>query len=328
MSENNLNRNVSNDEIDLLDLFNRIGRKFSQWASAAVRAVLRATVFLLKSWLPLSLSIIAGLGISLLLKTTSPSIYTSDLVLKNNTISNADMISYINRLHTYCKEKNYTELSRIFSVAPQNGADITDISAYWIIDKGKDGIPDFVDYKNKHNIYDTLDLRMFDRLDIRAKIKSSQDFPVIRKGILSFINSDSLYQQRNRVRIKQNGEMLSRLDYDIIQLDSLQKVKYFEETRNRMPKNGGQMIFLQEQKTQLLYSDIYALYSRKQALEADRDLYEDIVTVLSEFSVPVKQTNGVLFYSKIIIPVIFTITLIILIFLANRKKFNEIYNKY
>jgi hypothetical protein len=121
---------------------------------------------------------------------------------------------------------------------------------------------------------------------------------------------------------------LARLDYDILQLDSLQKVKYFEETRNNKSKNGGQMIFLQEQKTQLVYTDIYTLYSRKQALERERDLYSKIVTILSDFPFPVVPENGILYYGKTIIPLFFVITLILLIILANKKKLKEVYNKY
>lgn len=328
MPENTVNKNVRNDEIDLLDLFTRIGKRLNKWTNALGRIFLTAIVFLLKRWLPLGFSLIAGVGLSFLLKVTSTSFYTSDLVLRNNTVSNADMISYLNRLHTYCKEENFQALADAVSLTPQQVDNVIDISAFWIIDKGGDGIPDFVDYRNKHDIYDTTDFRLQDRLDIRVRIKLPQEFPNIRKGILSFISSDSLFQQRNRVRIRQNQELLSRLDYDIVQLDSLQKVKYFEETRNTKPLNGGQMIFLQEQKTQLVYTDIYALYSRKQALESERDLYRGIVTVLSEFSSPAKQENGVLFYGKSVIPILFILTLILLILLANRTQIKDIYNKY
>jgi hypothetical protein len=135
-------------------------------------------------------------------------------------------------------------------------------------------------------------------------------------------------QQRNRIRLRQNQELLTRLDYDLLQLDSLQKVKYFEETRNMKPNGGGQMIFLQEQKTQLVYPEIYSLYTRKQILETERDLYKGIVTVLSDFSLPSKRENGVTYYGKHVIPFFFFITLSILILLVNRRKLEEIYKKY
>jgi hypothetical protein len=85
---------------------------------------------------------------------------------------------------------------------------------------------------------------------------------------------------------------------------------------------------MQEQKTQLVYNDIYFLYARKQNLESERDLYKGIVTILSDFSLPTKRDNGAMYYGKSIIPFFFLITLLILILTANRRKLQEIYQKY
>lgn len=328
MSENIQKANQKDDEIDLLDLFKKIGSTLNRWLSGLGHAFLVSIIFLLRRWLPLGFSIILGVGASYLFKATFTPFYESDLVLKNNTISNGDMISYLNRLHAYCKQNNSKGIETALSFSAQQANSIIDIRAFWIIDKNRDGTSDYVDYDDNHNIYDTVNVRMQDRLDIRVSISPPQEFPEIMKGIISFINSDSLFQQRNRLRIRQINELLARLDYDILQLDSLQKVKYFEETRNRQPQSGGQMIFLQEQKTQLVYTDIYALYGRKQTLESERDLNREIVTVLSEFATPVKRDNGGLYYGRYLIPIFFTLMLLILILLANRNKITEIYKKY
>jgi hypothetical protein len=329
MSENTTTtKNVRDDEIDLLDLFRRMGKTFIRWANALGRAFLISMVFMLRRWLPLGLSIALGMGVSFIFKATSDSAYTSDLILRNNAVSTDEMITYINRLHTFCVEQNKLALTQAISLTPDQIRNINDISAFWIIDNGKDGVPDFVDINMKHNVYDTVNVRMLDRLNVRVKINSPQELSNVKDGIIKYINLHSLFQQRNEVRIRQIREMLARLDYDILQLDSLQKVKYFEETRSMQPKSGGQMVFLQEQKTQLIYSDIYPLYIRKQALEADLDLYQGIVTVLSDFTIPALRDNGAFFYAKKYVPLLFIFTLFVLILLANRRKLTEVYNKY
>ena len=341
MSENTTNnKNVRDDEIDLLDLFRRMGRTLNRWGNALGEAFLISIVFLLKRWLPLGLSIVAGIGLSYFLRTSNASFYTSDIVFRNNLVlldmkkgrdnsgTTSELISKINKLHTFCLENNFSALSDALSMKPESVRNISDVSAYWIIDQGKDGIPDYVDYKDNHSVYDTTNIRMQDRLDISIKINSTQDLNLVRDGIIKFIDSDSLYQQRNKVRIRQNHELLTRLNYDIVQLDSLQKVKYFEETRNMKPTTGGQIVFMQEQKTQLVYDNIYALYSKKQLLESERDLYKGIVTILSDFSIPAKRENGGMYYGKLVIPFVFFLTLLVLIILANRRKLDEIYKKY
>ena len=341
MSENlSNNKDVRNDEIELLELFRRFGRTLNRWANALGNAFLISVVFLIKRWLPLGISILAGIGLSYFLKSASESSYTSDLMLRNNLViidkvklkdnsgTTAELMSKINKLHTFCYERNNTALSSALGMKPESVQNISDISAYWVIDQGRDGIPDYVDYKGNHNVYDTVNIRMQDRIDVRVRINSPQDLNLVRDGIIKFIDNDSLYQQRNNVRLRQNLEMLKRYDFDIKQLDSLQKVKYFEETRNMKPANGGQIIFMQEQKTQLLYSDIYSLYSRKQALENERDLYYKVVTVLSDFSFPSRRENGGIYYGRLVIPIFFVTMLLILILLANRQKIKEIYKKY
>jgi hypothetical protein len=340
MPENTSKKNVRDDEIDLLELFRRMGKTINRWCHSLGKALLISVIFILKRWLPLGLSIISGVMVSYFVKIKSDSSFTSELVFRNNLAlmdrltrrdnsgTTSEIISKINKLHTFCQQRNSADLSNALVLNPESVKNILDISAFWIIDNSKDGIPDYVDYKGNHSPYDTNNIRMQDRLDIRVRIKTPQELNSVRDGIIKFIENDSLYQQRNRLRLNQNRELLAHTDYDILQLDSLQKVKYFEETRNSLPKIGGQMIFLQEQKTQLLYDDIYLLYSRKQALESEIDLYRGIMTLLSDFSAPAKRDNGTLYYGKIVIPIFFGITLLILILVANRRKLKEIYNKY
>jgi len=338
MSENNTNRNIRDDEIDLHDLFKRMSSTLSRLGNSLGRALLISFVFLLRRWIPLLISVLAGVGISYLLKVSSVSFYTSDLVFRNNlalmdaktsrdiTGTTAELISKLNKLHTFCLEKNKAALSEALSLIPDAVKNISDISAYWIIDQSRDGIPDFVDYRGNHSAYDTINIRMQDRLNIRAKINSAQNLNILSIAITKFIENDSLYRQRNRLRMIQNQDLLLRLNYDILQLDSLQKVKYFVETRNIKPNSGGQIIFMQEQKTQLLYNDIYSLYDRKQRLESERDLYKGVVTVLSDFSLPTKRENGGMYYGRYVIPISFCLTLLILIILANYKKLKEVFN--
>jgi len=325
MAENINNRN---DEIDLLDLFRRMGKGIANMSRAIGRGILISIVFMLRKWLPLGISILAGVGLSYLMKFSSEPFYTSNMVLRNNAAPIADVVNYINRLHIYCEEGNTDELSTALMMESASISNIIDISAHWIIDRNRDGIPDFTDFNNKHDVYDSINVIMRDRFDVRVQIKSSQELTSLKNGLLSYINSDSLFQHRNRVRLKQDRELLARYNYDIEQLDSLQKFKYFEETKNRQPQTGGQMIFLQEQKTQLVYPDIHSLTQSKQNLDSEIELYNDIVTVLSDFSIPTRRDNGGLYYGKKFIPIFFFGTLLILILIHNRKKIREIFEKY
>jgi hypothetical protein len=322
------NENLKNEEIDLLGLIRSIGKFILKIISALGKSVLVSIIFLLKNWIPLSVSLLLGGAISVGLKYTIPPKFSSDMVLRTNVIPAEEMITFINRLYSYQSEDNYAATASALALSEKSVANIEDILASWIIDRNHDRTPDYVDYLNNHNIYDTTDIRMTDRFNIRVRTKEPQDLEKVKNGIIKYINSDSLFVQRNRVRNQQNEVLLKRADYDIIQLDSLQKVKYFEETRNRIPEKGGQLVFLQQQNTQLVYDDIYKLYIRRQDYEQQLFLYKDIVTTISDFSVPIKPYTRIRYYAYVIIPLFFGLTIILIIIRKNKESIKHLLNRY
>jgi hypothetical protein len=317
-----------NDEIDLLDLFRRMGNGLKKMFQTLGTWIVISIVFMLKKWVWLALSVVLAVGLSFLLKYTAESFYTSEMIVSSNAVPANEIISYTNKLHTFCFEKNKAELANALGLEETKVDFVQDVEAFWVIDRGNDGIPDYTDYSGNHNVYDTVNVRLTDRLAINVKTTSPKELSEIRKGIFSFIEKNQLFQEQNRIRLAQNEDMLKRLNYDILQLDSLQKIKYFEESRNRAAEKGGQMIFLQEQKTQLIYDDIYQLYSRRQYFEKQKELFGDIITLLSDFTPPLKPENSGSYYAKILIPLFFGLCLLILILQHNRKKLFETYNKY
>jgi hypothetical protein len=328
MSKNTLPGESRGDDIDLLDLLSRIRNAFASMFNGIGRGFLVSVAFLFRNVWPLLFSVIIGLVLSLTLKMVSKPFYVSEIILRSNAIPNSDMIEYFGKLTAALKENNYAGISSALSVPLEKASKIDDIRPYWVVDKNKDNVQDYIDYKGSFNVYDTLDQRMQDRFVVEVSLGDPSILPAISKGFLSFPRNNEAFRLKNDFRLKKNTELLTRLAYDIKQLDSLQKVKYFEETRNKIPEKGGQMIFLQEQKTQLVYDDIYNLYQRKQSLEQENELYSDLITVMSDFSIPVKRHNGGFYFGEIAVPACFVITLIILILMSNRKRLKEFYRKY
>ena len=329
MSKNPELKKTNNDEIDLLDLFGRMGKTLSKWLRVTGKGLLVCIMFLIRNFTTLLVSLVLGVFISYIFKWSTNPFYVSEITLRSNTVPNAEMISYINRLKLFLKEENYTGVASSLSITQEEADRINDIEAFWVIDMNFDSIPDFADYRNNHNVYDTINVRMKDRFVIRVELKDPNDIPKMKDRLISYVNNNPVFSRQNDFRLKMADELLARLNYDIKQLDSLQKVKYFEETRYMQPpEKGGQMIFLQEHTTQLVYGDIYALYARKQELDQEKSLHPDILTVKSDFYQPSKRYNGGWYYGKTVIPFCFGLTLIYLILLRNRRKLREVYKRY
>jgi len=328
MSEQPTSKNVNNDEIDIFEFVNRIGAVLRKWANAIGRAILISVVFLVKRWIPLSLTIIVGLVISYVLKELSPSVYTSDIVFRNNTVDNEQIIAYINRLKDVT-EKNKSIFSETLGISKETSNNIISIGAFWIIDLNRDSIPDYVDYTNKHNVHDSINVRMKDRFNIQVKIKSTQDLSKVRDGLIHYINSNQFFQEKNKIRLYQLSESIKRMDIDLSRIDSLQKVKYFEETRQRATQSSNQIVLNQTQNyTQLLLKEIQDLMKEKQLLEIEQNIYSQIVTVLNDFTIPVKRTNNLSYYAGKTLPYLLIPVLLILIFISQRAAIKRIFEKY
>lgn len=328
MSTTNPPKQIRDDEIDLRDLFNRLGKTLSKWFKAVAEALVHTIVFLLKSLIPLIISVLIGAGISYALKWSTKPVYSSEITLRSNVIPVEQMISSLNQLTILLKEKNYNGVATLLSISPEKAKIIRKIEAFWIIDRNNDTIPDFVDYKKSHNVYDSLNVRMKDRFAVRVELQEPGEIPQMKDFIFSYVNHNPVFGQQNELRLKMIDELYARLNYDIEQLDSLQKVKYFEETRNIKPEEGGQIIFLQDYTTQLLYPDIYNLFRRKQELDQEKYLYNEILSVITDFHQPLKRNNGGWYYGKIVIPLCFGLMLIWLIIKKNRKKLLEVFRRY
>ncbi len=195
-----------------------------------------------------SVSLLIGVGLSYLIKWTTKPFYTSEIIFRSNAVPNSEMISHINKLNQLLLEKSAAQVREALSITPENDPGILDLKALWVIDRNNDSIPDFIDYHNRHDVYDSVNVRMKDRFAIRVKVRKSDNLDRIRDGIISYVDGNPLFKKTNEVRLRQNNEMLARINYDIEKLDSLQKVKYFEETRNRIPEKGGQMISFRNRK--------------------------------------------------------------------------------
>lgn len=328
MAENPENKPARNDEIDLLDLFRRMGNGLSRLFQKLGIAIVISIVFMFRNWIWLTISVALGIGLSFIMKNSLEDFYSSEMTISSNAVTANEVISYTNKLHTFCLENNKEELAKALGLDQSKISMVKDIQAFKMIHKSKDGIPDYLDYTDRRSISDTLDAIMNDRLSISVNTSSPKELSEIKNGIFRFIEQNPFFAKQNAIRMTQNNEIIIRMDYDIKQLDSLQKIKYFEETKNKTAEKGGQLVFLQEQKTQLIYDEIYQLYIRKKYYEKQKDVFSGVITLLSDFTVPTKPKNGALYYGKTLIPIFFIVCIIVLVVFHNRKRLMETYNKY
>jgi len=322
----NKNQPHVNDEIDLLELFSKMGKGIKRLFINIWDIFLKVTVFFIKKSPYLIIFIILGFLVALLKFNTSDRYYSSDMILRSNSTSNADMIAHINKLHFYGAEDNILALAQSLNLDSSEVANLVDIEAFWIIDKNRDGIPDLVDYRNKYD-QDTSVTHMSGRLNVRVKTKQPQNLNLIRESILHHINTNQHFERINKIKLRHLKESISKTELELSELDSLQFYKYFEE-KQKGKFSEGQMVFINEQETRLFHKSVFELVGRMQGFDRELDIYSDIVTVLDDFTPPVKPENSYLYIAKSWVIIFFVLGLIIVVVLSYRKDLISVYRKY
>jgi len=319
-------RKQTSDEIDLLELFRKTGNKFKDFIIWLWELFLRITVFFIRKSPYLITFIILGFLVALFKFKTSDRFYLSDMILRSNSVSNADMIAHINKLHFYGEEDNKQALAQSLNLDSAEVENLVDIEAFWIIDRNRDGIPDMIDDENKYD-EDTSVTHMSSRFDVRVKTLHPQSLDKVRDGILHHINTNQFFEKINRIRLIQLRERIAKTETELSELDSLQNYKYFEE-RQKGKFSEGQMVFLNEQETKLFHESVFELYQSKQDLDMELDIYSEIVTVLDDFTPPAQPENSYLHIAKTWVILFFVLGLIFMVVLSFRKELTSVYKKY
>ncbi len=282
-------------EVNLLELTRRLMRKLGDLFSWLGKILLVLSVFIVRKSFWILGFILIGVLIGFLHSRLTDKYYTSEFTTKCNIDILPDLIPNVNKLHNYCLENNTVRLEDILGLDNSVVNRIRDIEAFWIIDVNGDEIPDYVDYLKKHDVRDTLNPRLTDRFCVRIKTYDQEDFTLIRDGILGMISSDDIYARQNDMRLRAIRENLAVVSDQIQKLDSLENVKYFQNTSSSIP-SGGQIVFLEEQETELFHNDVFSLYSRKQLFEIDLEINPGPITLIGDLTYPNTEDNSLMFY--------------------------------
>ncbi|MBA7535235.1 hypothetical protein ES705_27488 [subsurface metagenome] len=319
-------RKQNSELIDLLKLFRKTRNKLKEFVTWLWELFLRITVFFIKKSPYLIAFIILGFLVALLKFNTSDRFYSSDMILRSNSVPNADMIAHINKLHFYGEGNNKQPLAQSLNLDSTEVANLLAIEAFWIIDRNMDGIPDMVDDKNNYD-EDTSVTHMSSRFDVRVKTLQPQSLNKVRDGILYHINTNQFFERINNIRLRQLRERIAKTEIELSELDSLQNYKYFEERQNGK-FSEGQMVFLNEQETMLFHESVFELYQSKQDLDMELDIYSEIVTVLDDFTPPSQPVNSYFNIAKTWVILFFVLGLIFVVVLSFRKELISVYKKY
>ena len=288
-------------EIDLSELlgkmFSAIGKSISVVFNVFLKAFAYLFLYGIRNWLPLAGFLAVGILYGVFRFYNSESVVVSDLLIRNNETTNAEMISKINNLSVYAQQKNINLLKETLSLNEVQAKSLKSIGAYWLIDNDYDGVPDFVDYKNEFNqLEDTTLRRIQNIISIRVKTTNPEILGTLKNGLYDYFNTDQELVQLNAARTKTTRDIISKIGVELAELDQLQDYEYFKKDKEStidLGKLGSLRLKGEDKDTRLLHEDVLALEQRRLDLEKELAVNGSIFTVIKDFAISQEPEKSV-----------------------------------
>ncbi|MUU79071.1 hypothetical protein [Winogradskyella endarachnes] len=277
MSEK-LPQQPNNEEVDLGQLFNAIGRLFERlfaFIGSVFKGIFSAIIYVIKPLVDNFKIVVSVLVISAILgyiyeKSKDP-IYFSEMVVKPHFDSKYQLATNIGYFNTLIGSQNYIELSNIFKIDTSDAKTLVSFE----LEAGPESQNDlFIEYDEYVQSVDTSlvdELSFIDYINnrdlmssrlfaIKSKSTKIDIFPHLQKGFKeTFENDFSGHQKKVRDTLAYIEQESLKMQLD--RLDSIQKT-YLEAIKNDSKNSNlslglGNVLPLQEEKTATKEFDLF-----------------------------------------------------------------------
>lgn len=318
MSTNSKQNTTSQDEIDLLNVFVKLGkftRKSILWLISMIGSIL---IFVLRKWLYFSTALLLTVLSAYILNKTVEPFFHSNLIIRSNATTNQTIMISLDKLGDYAKAGNYAALSDELDLSLEEAGKIKGLETFWLYDIGGDGIYDGIDFDDRF-LSDTSIMKLENEFVIRISIMDTDILESVENSLVKFLETRPYLISLNEQRLIELEDQLQQTNYEIEKLDSLQKREYYTNT-DLLRQKESQIVFTSEKTVRIYHNEMFKLLELKQECERELNIYGSIVTVIEGFSVPLNPENGTIKYGRKLIWYFMGLALVISVLVTFRKK--------
>lgn len=281
--------NENNQEMNIFSMTSRLGRAIYgviKWILSILGYILRAAYQYKLLFLIFAL---LAVGFSLYESREDNRTYEGYLHLKLNDGESVLYQTLVRDLNEYAKEADVEGLAQELDVSQDLAGRIVKLDAHHVIDKYRDTTVDYIDYKNRVPLGDTVDFAVPDQLVISARVKGIEEFAQLEDALKKYFSKNDYLVSLNIARIKLQEEKEWMFHNALMNIDSLQKVEYFKNNNganclefSSINEKKANVPFVKAKK-QMFYDDMQKLFDITGKIEEDMSANLDVVTVLSSF---------------------------------------------
>ena len=167
-----------------------------------------------------------------------------------------------------------------------------------VIDSKADGTADFVDFKRKIKVTDTINVQMHDRVNIQFRVQGYTIplIPEIEKAVLDMLNSNEALQQAYAVYLKNLQEEAAFNHRQAVKLDSLTSAYYYNAGATTTTTDKSGIYFNGDRKIRLFLKEIYKQQLHTQLTDYKLELATAPVVLENHFTLDPKPVKSRLFW--------------------------------
>ena len=268
--------------------------------------ILTAVIFLF--------SVLCGLYLS----RSSARVYKAEAmaVLNGSIVQTVKEVS--KQLEVSSKLSDFTTLSSKLSLPDSIAESIAGIESFYVIDYLNDSTPDAVDFKRKHSLMDTLNVKMPNRLFFRVETRNISMLPVFEEAFLNYFNTNERLVREFEAKHKIMSRRTQLNESEINRIDSLAELSYFKEREQQLQVLRNSLL-VGEQWKQLLYRDLWTIQKVQMEDEFELATFTAPVVFPTGFIVNPTPVNGRLKCLAISLAVWIAASLLLSLLVENRK---------
>lgn len=349
MNEDLRNNQPPNDEVDLGQLFNAIGRLFERFFRFIGRiftslfgVVILFLLFLQKHFIKLVIVIVVGVILGTILDIKKEPLYISTMVIEPNFNSVQQLYNNVGFYNELAKAKDSLSLSEVLNITTKEAISIKKFSIESYSDENQkivlfDRFVRSLDSTTKKAIDMKAYLKNFNSFDARFHTISviSSDNTVAKKiqpTIISSISNNSYFNLQKNIsdnNIKLQDSLYKKQISEIDSLQALYKKVLLKEAERAIQGTNISLGETGEQnnKELSLINKMDELKLGLVELNNERGNKSSILNVISDFPRKGVRDSGILKSNKFLIPVLFLIVTALVLLLLSLNKYLKNYRR-
>lgn len=247
-------------------------------------------------------------------------VYKANMSLSINGGTAFMFEKHIDDMNDFLKDNDHEGLGKILGLDSATASKMKFIETRFFIDKNNDSIIDLIDYDEKYEDGDTVNVRMQDKIVILAGMRDKEMFASLQNAIVNYFNTHDYFVPMAEYRSKITLDKIKMLEHDFAAIDSLQKKDFFENSSQTFTIDRDKKMNLRIGKRELYYDDKMRLFQEKESLNEALASGDNVVSVMSSFMPTKKPINAFTCTFLKIFAVAFVLFVALTLLVDNRRK--------